>query len=80
MLFGLAWLHSGAVHRDGHFHDSMAVHYFLRRKPDYERLNSEVDRAYTPGECDNVLCDGATMYFSSAAHPIDSMRMSAGAT
>ena len=28
---------------------------FLRRKPDYESLNSEVDRAYTPGECDNVL-------------------------
>ena len=28
---------------------------FLRKKPDYESLNSEVDRPYTPGECDNVL-------------------------
>ena len=26
LLFGLAWLHSGAVHRDGQFHDSIAVH------------------------------------------------------
>ena len=53
---------------------------FLKRKPDYESLNNEVDRAYTPGECDIVLCDDATMYFSSAACPIDSMRMHAGAT
>ena len=61
-------------------HDSTQGRYFLKRKPDYESLNIEVDRAYTPGECDIVHCDGATMYFSSAAYPSDNMRMSAGAT
>ena len=44
------------------------------------RLNNEVDRVCTPRECDIVLCDGVTTYFSSAAYPIDSMRMSADAT
>ena len=48
---------------------------FLKRKPDSESLNNEVGRAYTPGECDIGLCDCANMYFSSAAYPIDSMRM-----
>ena len=52
LLFRLAWLHSGAVHRDGHLHNSIAVHRFSEKEAS---LNSEVDRAYTPGECDNVL-------------------------
>ena len=52
LLFRLAWLHSRAVHRDGHLHNSIAVHRFSEKEAS---LNSEVDRAYTPGECDNVL-------------------------
>ena len=41
---------------------------FLKRKPYSESLNNEVDRAYTPGECDIVLSDCANMYISSAAY------------
>ena len=42
--------------------------------------NRQAARVYPPRECDIVLCDGVTMHVSSAAYPIDSMRLSADAT
>ena len=50
----------------------------VSKKPEYESLNNEQDRAKPPGECDALICVIVIMHFD-AGYLIDSMRTPAGA-